>query len=47
MEMARAEIAKIPNVAEINIDLVWSPQWDLSKMSEAAKLELDLTETGW
>ncbi|MDR1071424.1 MAG: metal-sulfur cluster assembly factor [Rickettsiales bacterium] len=47
MEMARAEIAKIPNVAEINIDLVWRPRWDLSRMSEAAKLELDLTETGW
>jgi metal-sulfur cluster biosynthetic enzyme len=47
MEMARTEIAKIPNVSEINIDLVWEPAWDLSKMSDAAKLELDLTGMGW
>ncbi|MDR3208531.1 MAG: iron-sulfur cluster assembly protein [Rickettsiales bacterium] len=47
MEMARAEIAKIPGVGEIKIDLVWQPQWELSRMSEAAKLELDLTEAGW
>jgi metal-sulfur cluster biosynthetic enzyme len=47
MEMARAEIAKIPDVREIKIDLVWRPAWDLSKMSDAAKAELDLTGMGW
>jgi FeS assembly SUF system protein len=47
MEMARAEIAKIPGISEININLVWEPAWDLSKMSDAAKLELDLTGMGW
>lgn len=47
MENARAEIAKIPNVSEINIDLVWNPAWDISMMSEAAKVELDLTGMGW
>ena len=47
MEMARAEVAKIPGVNEIKIDLVWTPAWDLSRMSEAAKIELDLTGMGW
>jgi metal-sulfur cluster biosynthetic enzyme len=47
MENARAEIAKIPGVDEIKIDLVWDPAWSLSKMSDAAKIELDLTEMGW
>ena len=29
------------------VELVWDPPWDLSKMSEAARLELDLTDQGW
>lgn len=29
------------------VELVWDPPWDLSKMSEAARLELDLTDMGW
>ena len=47
MEMARKEIMKIPGAKEVKIDLVWEPAWDLSKMSEAAKMELDLTGMGW
>jgi metal-sulfur cluster biosynthetic enzyme len=47
MDMARAEIAKIAGVKEIKINLVWRPAWDLSKMSDAAKVELDLTGMGW
>ncbi|MDR2770034.1 MAG: iron-sulfur cluster assembly protein [Rickettsiales bacterium] len=47
MENARTEIAKIDGIAEINIDLVWDPPWDLSRMSDAARIELDLTGMGW
>ena len=47
MEMTRAEVLKIPNVAEVKIQLVWKPAWDLSRMSESAKLDLDLTGMGW
>ena len=47
MAMARAEIAKIPNAGEIKIDLVWDPPWDVSRMSDTARIELDLTGTGW
>ncbi len=31
----------------VRVDLVWDPPWDLSRMSDAARLELDLTEQGW
>lgn len=31
----------------VRVELVWDPPWDLSRMSEAARLELDLTEQGW
>jgi hypothetical protein len=27
--------------------LVWEPAWDLSRMSDAARIELDLTNSGW
>ena len=29
-------------VSDVNLNLVWDPPWDQSKMSEAAKLELNL-----
>lgn len=31
----------------VRVDLVWEPAWDLSRMSDAARIELDLTEHGW
>ena len=31
----------------VHVDLVWEPAWDLSRMSDAARLELDLTNSGW
>lgn len=31
----------------VRVNLVWEPAWDLSRMSDAARLELDLTEHGW
>ena len=38
-----AVIVPIP----VRVDLVWEPAWDLSRMSDAARLELDLTNSGW
>ncbi len=32
---------------DVEIELVWNPPWDISRMSDAARLELDLTEGGW
>lgn len=40
----------VQNVApdlSVRVELVWNPPWDLSKMSDVARLELDLTEQGW
>ena len=31
----------------VRVDLVWNPPWDLSRMSDDARLELDLTNQGW
>lgn len=31
----------------VRVDLVWDPSWDLSRMSDAARIELDLTNEGW
>ena len=35
-------IMKIKEISEVNINLVWEPPWNKDKMSEAAKLELNL-----
>ena len=33
---------KVEGVSDVNLNLVWEPPWDKDKMSEAAKLELNL-----
>lgn len=40
-------VARVSGGRDVHIDLVWDPPWDLSRMSDAARLELDLTEQGW
>ena len=35
-------ILKVKGVSHVKLNLVWDPPWDKSKMSEAAKLELNL-----
>ena len=35
-------IMKVEGVSDVNLNLVWEPPWDRDKMSEAAKLELNL-----
>lgn len=40
----------VENVADgkiVDVQLVWDPAWDVSRMSDAARVELDLTEQGW
>ena len=38
----KSNIMKVDGVAEVDLKLVWEPPWDKDKMSEAAKLELNL-----
>ncbi len=35
-------ILNVDGVSDVKLNLVWDPPWDKSKMSEAAKLELNL-----
>ena len=35
-------IIKVEGVSDVNLNLVWEPPWDKEKMSEAAKLELNI-----
>ena len=35
-------IKKVEGVSDVNLNIVWEPPWDKAKMSEAAKLELNL-----
>ena len=35
-------VASVPGVSRVHVELVWSPKWDKSRMSEAALLELGL-----
>jgi FeS assembly SUF system protein len=34
--------AKVPGVNEVEVELVWDPPWDFTRMSEAARLELNM-----
>ena len=38
----KKNIMKVEGVSDVNLNLVWEPPWDKDKMSEAAKLELNL-----
>ena len=38
----KENIKKIEGVSDVNLNLVWEPPWNKDKMSESAKLELNL-----
>ena len=40
-------IIGVANGTSVRVELVWDPPWNLSRMSDAARLELDLTDQGW
>ena len=40
--MVKENILKVVGVEEVDLKLVWDPPWTKDKMSEAAKLELNL-----
>ena len=40
--MVKDNILKLVGVDDVNLNLVWDPPWTKDKMSEAAKLELNL-----
>ena len=38
----KENIMRIEGISDVNLKLVWDPPWTKDKMSEAAKLELNL-----
>lgn len=47
MTQVRESVQAVVGTVPVRVDLVWDPPWDLSRMSDAARLELDLTNEGW
>ena len=41
-KMVKDNILKLDGVDDVDLKLVWDPPWSKDKMSEAAKLELNL-----
>jgi len=39
---AQAKVLSLRGVAEVDVQLVWDPPWDMSRLSEEARLELGL-----
>ncbi len=38
----KAKAKAVPGVSDAWVDVVWEPQWDMNKMTDAAKLQLGL-----
>ena len=47
MQQVRDSVQLVAGDTPVRVDLVWDPPWDLSRMSDMARLELDLTNEGW
>ena len=47
LAQVRQVVSNVAGVKSVDVKLVWEPAWDLSRMSDAARLELDLTNMGW
>lgn len=47
METIRSSVQAVSGDKSVRVELVWDPPWNLSRMSDAARLELDLTNEGW
>jgi len=47
LEQVRTGVQNIAGDVPVRVELVWDPPWDLSRMSDSARLDLDLTEHGW
>ena len=39
---AQQRVAALPGVSDVEVELVWDPPWELSRMSDAARLELGM-----
>lgn len=44
VEMVKSAVEDVPGVMKVDIDLVFEPVWDKSRMSEEAKVELGIED---
>lgn len=42
VENTKTAVEDVPGVVSVNVELVWEPEWDKSRMSEEALVELGL-----
>ena len=47
LNQVRENVESVAYGRNVDVKLVWDPAWHVSKMSEQARIELDLTEQGW
>ncbi|MBR2342521.1 MAG: DUF59 domain-containing protein [Alphaproteobacteria bacterium] len=47
LQQVKDVVAAVANGVPVLVELVWNPPWDLTKMSDEARVQLDLTEHGW
>jgi FeS assembly SUF system protein len=38
----KRQVAQVPGVADVRVDVVWDPPWDRDRMSDAARLQLGI-----
>ena len=46
MAQVKNAVLGVAGVENVDVNLVWEPAWDLSRMSDAARVELDLINQG-
>ena len=47
LTQVKTNVETITDGKPVDVKLVWEPVWDISRMSEQARIDLDLTEQGW
>lgn len=40
--MVQQAVQRVPDVADVQVELVWSPPWDSSRMTDEARLQLNM-----
>jgi metal-sulfur cluster biosynthetic enzyme len=47
LNQVKTNVETVTKGKPVEVKLVWEPAWDVSRMSDAARIELDLTDQGW
>ncbi len=47
LSQVKNAVTNVAGKTPVRVELVWDPPWNISMMSDAARVELDLTEMGW